>query len=114
MDLGLIKQRIISGAIISLDDLSSDLFVMCNNAMVFNGKGDPYFDYSKVRAGLNFGPSCPREKGSVKIICAALVRIARTGSALVPNRRCCDLFFFSELSRHPSTRRGETNPQKLV
>lgn len=42
------KRRIMSGALMSLDDLSRDLFVMCNNAMVFNGKGDPYFDYSKV------------------------------------------------------------------
>lgn len=48
MDLSLIRQRIMSGALLSLDDMSRDLFVMCNNAMVFNGKGDPYFDYSKV------------------------------------------------------------------
>lgn len=48
MDLSLIRQRIVSGALLSLDDMSRDLFVMCNNAMVFNGKGDPYFDYSKV------------------------------------------------------------------
>lgn len=49
MDLSLIRERIMSGALMSLDDMSRDLFVMCNNAMVFNGKGDPYFDYSKVR-----------------------------------------------------------------
>lgn len=48
MDLSLIRQRIMSGALLSLDDMSRDLFVMCTNAMVFNGKGDPYFDYSKV------------------------------------------------------------------
>lgn len=48
MDLSLIRERIMSGALMSLDDMSRDLFVMCNNAMVFNGKGDPYFDYSKV------------------------------------------------------------------
>ncbi|CAM9274032.1 unnamed protein product, partial [Scytosiphon promiscuus] len=47
MDLSLIRERIMSGALLSLDDMSRDLFVMCNNAMVFNGKGDPYFDYSK-------------------------------------------------------------------
>lgn len=50
MDLSLIRERIMSGALTSLDDMSRDLFVMCNNAMVFNGAGDPYFDYSKVRA----------------------------------------------------------------
>lgn len=50
MDLSLIRERIMSGALMSLDDMSRDLFVMCNNAMVFNGKGDPYFDYSKVRS----------------------------------------------------------------
>lgn len=49
MDLSLIRERIMSGALLSLDDMNRDLFVMCNNAMVFNGKGDPYFDYSKVR-----------------------------------------------------------------
>lgn len=49
MDLSLIRERIMSGALQSLDDMSHDLFVMCNNAMVFNGKDDPYFDYSKVR-----------------------------------------------------------------
>lgn len=54
MDLSLIRQRIMSGALMSLDDMSRDLFVMCNNAMVFNGKGDPYFDYSKVRAWLSY------------------------------------------------------------
>lgn len=48
MDLSLIRERIMSGALLSLDDMNRDLFVMCNNAMVFNGKGDPYFDYSKV------------------------------------------------------------------
>lgn len=48
MDLSLIRERIMSGALASLDDMSCDLFVMCNNAMVFNGAGDPYFDYSKV------------------------------------------------------------------
>lgn len=50
MDLSLIRERIMSGALLSLDDMSRDLCVMCNNAMVFNGKDDPYFDYSKVRA----------------------------------------------------------------
>lgn len=48
MDLSLIRERIMSGALASLDDMSRDLFVMCNNAMVFNGAGDSYFDYSKV------------------------------------------------------------------
>lgn len=52
MDLSLIRERIMSGALLSLDDMDRDLFVMCNNAMVFNGKGDPYFDYSKVRPFL--------------------------------------------------------------
>lgn len=52
MDLSLIRERIMSGALMSLDDMSRDLFVMCNNAMVFNGKGDPYFDYSKVRTPM--------------------------------------------------------------
>ncbi|CAN0567001.1 unnamed protein product, partial [Ectocarpus sp. 12 AP-2014] len=47
MDLSLIRERIMSGALLSLDDMSRDLRVMCNNAMVFNGKDDPYFDYSK-------------------------------------------------------------------
>lgn len=50
MDLSLIRERIMSGALLSLDDMNRDLFVMCNNAMVFNGEGDPYFDYSKVRS----------------------------------------------------------------
>lgn len=67
MDLSLIRERIMSGALVSLDGMSRDLFVMCNNAMVFNGKGDPYFDYSKVRAV--FTPcacaSCVREGSPV-------------------------------------------------
>ncbi len=49
MDLSLIRERIMSGALMSLDDMKRDLFVMCTNAMVFNGKDDPYFDYSEVR-----------------------------------------------------------------
>lgn len=53
MDLSLIRQRIMSGALTSLDDMSRDLFIMCNNAMVFNGVGDPYFEYSKVSVAAN-------------------------------------------------------------
>lgn len=77
MDLSLIRERIMSGALASLDDMSRDLFVMCNNAMVFNGVGDPYFDYSKVRAfigssrrfvitGTSYTPNfCDREKDDI-------------------------------------------------
>jgi hypothetical protein len=47
VDLGLIKQRICDGDIHSLEELSRQTELMCDNAMKFNGEGDDYYEYAK-------------------------------------------------------------------
>lgn len=47
MDLSLIKTKIEEGKIGNLDELSRLLYLMCNNAMIFNGKNDDYYIYAK-------------------------------------------------------------------
>lgn len=112
MDLSLIRERIMSGALMSLDDMSRDLFVMCNNAMVFNGKGDPYFDYSKVQYTVRMHESSPPPLpppscGSfswARAVCSSCALFAGSFPAGIQRQRvCCGLSSSSTRKRTRST-----------